>query len=154
MLKIVKIQTKDLHFDYNDKGISELNNSPLQKLIDEEQILSNFNVDGNTDNKFISEVLNVYVNELPFISKELEISCKKKDSNRITFYTHKLSGSLLNLGCDNLVDLCQKIERSIKKNSFEENLTLMIRELTESIKKLVAELNELMEKYPVSGDNH
>lgn len=131
-----------------------MNNNPIQKLFDEEQILSNFNIDGNTDNKFIAEVLNIYVNELPFINKELEISYEKSDSTLTTYYTHKLSGSLLNLGCDNLVDLCQRIEKSIKKNIFDENLSLMIRELTESIRRLVAELNEFMEKYPVSGDNH
>lgn len=154
LIKTVKIQAKDSHFDNNDKGITELNNNPVQKLIDEGQILSNFNIDGNTDNKFITEVLNVYVNELPFISKELEIAYQKRDSSLITYYTHKLSGSLLNLGCNNLVDLCQRIEKSIKKNSIDENVSLPIRELTESIKKLVTELNELMEKYPDSGDNH
>jgi len=123
-------------------------------IIDEEKMVSNFDTSGDADNKFIGEVLKVYVNDIPMMSKELEIAYGSRDSVKLRYIAHKLSGSLLNLGCEDLAELCQKIEISIKKNNFNEDISLVIGELKESTTILVTDLNKLKEKYPVSDKTH
>lgn len=129
----------------NNKGV---------KLIDENQLVSIFNSDNNLDNKLIAEILNVYLTDIPIISKELEIAFEKKDLATIRYVVHKLTGSLLNLGCVTLVDLCKKIAKSIKKNNLDADTSEMLNELKENITRLVTELYELREKYPVSDKNY
>lgn len=128
-------------------------NPKILKLIDEEWIVSNFNVDGNVDKEFVGEILNVYVTDIPIMIKELETAFENKDAAILKFYAHKLSGNLLNLGCESLVELCRSIETSIKKNDFNPEISLLIFELKKSITRLVIELFELKVKYPVSRNN-
>ena len=81
------------------------------------------------------------------MGKEIEIAIEQKDSTALKYHTHKLGGSLLNLGAESIVEICHKIEHAAKENIIDDNVISLNSLLQENIKRLVAEIISLREKY-------
>jgi HPt (histidine-containing phosphotransfer) domain-containing protein len=122
-------------------------NNPMLNLIDEENLFSFFYDEAKPELKFFADVLNVYSRDIPLMGKDIEIAIEQKDSIALKYLTHKLGGSLLNLGAESIVEICHKIENSAKENIIDDNVISLNSQLQENIKRLVAEIISIREKY-------
>jgi HPt (histidine-containing phosphotransfer) domain-containing protein len=116
-------------------------------LIDEENLFSVFYDEAKPELKFFADILNVYSRDIPLMGKDIEIAIEQKDSTALKYHTHKLGGSLLNLGAESVVGICHQIEKSAKENIIDDNVISLNSQLQENIKRLVAEIISLREKY-------
>ncbi|OGU68073.1 MAG: hypothetical protein A2W30_00520 [Ignavibacteria bacterium RBG_16_36_9] len=119
-------------------------------LIDEENLFSVFNDETKPELKFFVDILNVYSRDIPLMGKEIEIAIEHKDSTALKYHTHKLGGSLLNLGAESVVGICHQIEKAAKENIIDDNVMSLNSQLQENIKRLVAEIISLREKYLIT----
>lgn len=133
---------------------SNSENETRLKLINEKKFLSTFNTDGKADINFFEEVLNVYINDIPQMGKTLEIAFDRKDTAAIEFYAHKLNGCLLNLGCESIIEMCNRIERSAKQSVFDEHIFLLHNQFRNSITLLIEEIILLKKKYSISRESN
>lgn len=122
-------------------------NNPRLNFIEEENLFSAFADESKPELKFIIDVLNVYSRDIPLMGKEIEIAIEQKDLTALKYHTHKLGGSLLNLGAESIVGICHQIEHSAKENIIDDNVISLNSQLQENIKRLVAEIISLREKY-------
>lgn len=122
-------------------------NNPKLNFIEEENLFSAFINESKPELKFIIDVLNVYSRDIPLMGKEIEIAIEQKDSTALKYHTHKLGGSLLNLGAESIVEICHQIEHAAKENIIDDNVISLNSHLQENIKRLVAEIISLREKY-------
>lgn len=116
-------------------------------LIDEDNLFSVFYDEAKPELKFFADILNVYSRDIPLMGKDIEIAIEQKDSPALKYHTHKLGGSLLNLGAESVVGICHQIEKSAKENIIDDNVISLNSQLQENIKRLVAEIISLREKY-------
>jgi HPt (histidine-containing phosphotransfer) domain-containing protein len=121
--------------------------NPKLHLIDEENLFSVFIDETKPELKFFADILNVYSRDIPLMGKEIEIAIEQKDFNALKYLTHKLGGSLLNLGAESVVGICHQIEKAAKENIIDDNVMSLNTQLQENIKRLVAEIISLREKY-------
>lgn len=121
--------------------------NPKLHLIDEENLFSVFIDETKPELKFFADILNVYSRDIPLMGKEIEISIEQKNFNALKYLTHKLGGSLLNLGAESVVVICHQIEKAAKENIIDDNVMSLNTQLQENIKRLVAEIISLREKY-------
>jgi len=121
--------------------------NPKLNFIDEENLFSAFSDESETESKFIIDILDVYSRDIPLMGKEIEIAIEQKDSTAVKYHTHKLGGSLLNLGAESIVEICHQIEKTAKENIIDENVVSLNFQLQENIKRLVAEIISIREKY-------
>jgi HPt (histidine-containing phosphotransfer) domain-containing protein len=121
--------------------------NPKLSFIDEENLFAAFSDESKPELKFIIEILNVYSRDIPLMGKEIEIAIEQKDSAALKYHTHKLGGSLLNLGAESIVQICHQIEKAAKENIIDDNVKSLNSQLQENIKRLVAEIISLREKY-------
>jgi HPt (histidine-containing phosphotransfer) domain-containing protein len=145
---LIKFSIKLSSFIKNHTGTSFNREYDLKlKLISEKKFLSIFNTDKKIDINFFEEILSVYINDIPRMGKELEIAFNRKDAAAIEYITHKLTGSLLNLGCESVVEMCNRIEKSAKESLFDENIILLHNQFQKNITLLVEEIVLLKKKY-------
>jgi hypothetical protein len=125
-------------------------NNPKLNLVDEENLFSFFYDEAKPELKIFADVLYVYSRDIPLMGKDIEIAIEQKDSIALKYLTHKLGGSLLNLGAESIVEICHKIENSAKENIIDNKVISLNSQLQENIKRLVAEIISIREKYLIS----
>lgn len=134
-----------------EKQLRIRKNNLKLNLIDEENLFSVFNDENKPELKFFVDILNVYLRDIPLMGKEIEIAIERKDSTALKYHTHKLGGSLLNLGAESVVGICHQIEKSAKENIIDDNVMSLNTQLQENIKRLAAEIILLREKYLIAA---
>jgi PAS domain S-box-containing protein len=116
-------------------------------IINVESITSLFDLQIKSDVEFFIDLLGIYLRDLPFMTKVIDNAIKNKDFKRLKFYTHKLEGSILNLGIENVVDVCHQLEKAAKKNLMDESVISLNFELQKIMHKVFSEISALREKY-------
>lgn len=131
----------------NRKPVTDRKKTPKVTLIDEENLFSVFNDEDKPEYQFFAEILNVYERDIPLMGKEIEIAIENKDTVELKYYTHKLGGSLLNLGAEEIIGICHQIEKSARENIIDDKVVLLNTELQEKIKRLVTEIKSIRDRY-------
>lgn len=63
-----------------------------------------------TDFDFVVELIDIYLKEAPQLIKEIETALKEHHSTAFVTAAHKLKGSSMNIGAQQLGALCLKLE--------------------------------------------
>lgn len=120
-------------------------------LIDEENLFSVFSDDDKPDEQSIAEILTVYVRDIPLMAKEIDVAIENTNASELKYHTHKLAGSLLNLGAEYVVRICHQIEKLAEENIIDEKAQKLNIQLQENIKRLQAELIGIREKFLIAN---
>ena len=72
------------------------------------------------DQEFVSELIEMFLQQSDEIMKEIKISCEKKDADSLSKSSHKLKGSCLNLGAVDMSKICQDIEQNTRENNLND----------------------------------
>ena len=130
----------------NKKKNNEENSNQQIELIDEQNILSLF-ADDKPGSDFFLELLDVYLKDIPSISKEIDLAISNEDYVHLKSYLHKLGGSMLNLGAKNVSEISNQLDQAAKENFKNKKVVELNMELQENIKKIIAEIKLLRKKY-------
>lgn len=72
-------------------------------------------IESEEDQAFVSDLLEVYLNETPRMLANLRVAFSNEDFKAIAFYCHKLRGSSASLGIAKIAAISEEIEISAKK---------------------------------------
>jgi len=70
-----------------------------------------------------------------------------RDFQKLRFYTHKLKGSILTLGIEGISGFCEDLEKAAEDKKIFDNTVSRNTELNEYMQTVIAELNQIREKY-------
>ncbi|MBK6912364.1 MAG: Hpt domain-containing protein [Ignavibacteriales bacterium] len=96
---------------------------------------------------FLVELLEIFIKDLPKATANITDAYKRQDVQKLKFNAHRLKGSSLSLGIDHLAKICEQIEKAAMSNSFTEETSDSIKNLTNDFEILINELEMLKEKY-------
>ena len=87
------------------------------------------------DEDFLKELIELYLNDAPTQLESLAQAVSSKDLSAVSAAAHKLKGSCGNVGADDLVSLCQKLEASGRASRLEE-LPELIQQASQEFQKV------------------
>ena len=117
------------------------------KLINENNITSLFDIESKPGIEFFIDLLNVYLKDIPLMTEEIDSAIKNKDIGKLKYFSHKLGGSLLNLGVKKAAQITHQIEDAAKKNIINNSLIRLNQDLQLNIKLILIEIESLRDKY-------
>ncbi|MGE3823533.1 MAG: response regulator, partial [Bacteroidia bacterium] len=99
------------------------------------------------DDSFMAEMIEIYLRNTPAMLKEMKISFKKHDFEKLKRTAHKIKSSFGMMGMNEPLQIADSIEQSDEKNTDQDIMKLKIERLTELIsvseKELKRELQNL-----------
>jgi CheY-like chemotaxis protein/HPt (histidine-containing phosphotransfer) domain-containing protein len=99
------------------------------------------------DLMFLNELINIYITDLPKMIAQIKNALDHRNDKKLLFYSHKLKGSSLSLGIDELVEICMNLEKAAMEQKFGEETYKEVQKLSGSIEMLVKELELLKKRY-------
>lgn len=117
------------------------------KIIVESDILFLKDLRTANDAAFFVELLDVYIDELPQMIKNINAAHDNNDHKNVCFYAHKLKGSSLTLGINPVAKACQELEVMAKEQTLNEKSKDLAVELVKIYESVLAELAVIKEKY-------
>jgi len=135
----------------NLESANELEQIKKQELsvsiLDEEKISLLADINTKEDAVFLVELLEIFIRDLPKATANITDAYKRQDVQKLKFNAHRLKGSSLSLGIDHLAKICEQIEKAAISNSFSEETSDAIKNLSNDFEILIKELERLKEKY-------
>ncbi len=101
----------------------------------------------SADIKFLVDLFEIYIRDLPIHVKEIDQAIKDNDFTNLKFFTHKLKGSALTLGLESIANSCIELETAAENKKIDEQVQKLNANLHEHIYKVVEELKKLKDKY-------
>ena len=117
------------------------------EIINERNIAFISEVRTSADIKFLIELFEIYIRDLPILVTEIDGAIKNSDFANLKFYTHKLKGSALTLGLESIANICLELETAAANKILDDQVQELNVNLHEHINKVVEELKKLKEKY-------
>ena len=117
------------------------------EIINESNITFISEVRTSADIKFLIELFEIYIRDLPVLVKEIDEAVKNNDFADLKFCTHKLKGSALTLGLESIANFCLELETAAANKILDDQVQKVNVNLHEHINKVVEELKKLKEKY-------
>jgi CheY-like chemotaxis protein len=117
------------------------------EIINESNITFISEVRTSADIKFLIELFEIYIRDLPVLVTEIDGAVKNNDFANLKFYTHKLKGSALTLGLESIANFCLELETAAANKTLDDQVQELNVKLHEHISKVVEELKKLREKY-------
>lgn len=117
------------------------------EIINESNITFISEVRTSADIKFLIELFEIYIRDLPVLVKEIDEAVKNNDFADLKFCTHKLKGSALTLGLKSIANFCLELETAAANKILDDQVQKVNVNLHEHINKVVEELKKLKEKY-------
>jgi CheY-like chemotaxis protein len=117
------------------------------EIIKESNITFISEVRTNADIKFLIELFEIYIRDLPVLVTEIDEAVKNNDFDNLKFFTHKLKGSALTLGLESIANFCLELETAAANKILDDQVQKVNVNLHEHINKVVEELKKLKEKY-------
>jgi len=117
------------------------------EIINESNITFISEVRTSADIKFLIELFEIYIRDLPVLVTEINEAVKNNDFANLKFYTHKLKGSALTLGMESIANFCLELETAAANKILDDQVKEVNVNLHEHINKVVEELKKLKEKY-------
>jgi PAS domain S-box-containing protein len=99
------------------------------------------------DLQFLNELIDIYIQDLPKMIANIKNAVDHRNDKQLLFYAHKLKGSSLSLGIDQLSEVCLKLELAALEQTFGESTDAEVKKLSGSIELLIQELELLKRKY-------
>lgn len=116
-------------------------------IINESNITFISEVRTSADIKFLIELFEIYIRDLPILVTEINEAIKNNDFANLKFYTHKLKGSALTLGLESIANFCLELETAVANKILDDQVQDLNENLHKHINKVVEELKKLREKY-------
>ena len=116
-------------------------------ILDENKITFINDIQTPEDVVFLLELLDIYSQDLPKVIANINSAVDKKDAVKLQFWSHRLKGSSLTLGIDNIADISVTLEEAAKLNRFDDETVRLSRELIHKFEIIISELEILKEKY-------
>ncbi|NNG26295.1 MAG: Hpt domain-containing protein, partial [Ignavibacteriaceae bacterium] len=104
-------------------------------------------IQNQEDLEFFIDLLDIYLKDLPVIIDEIKVAVENDNFEKLKFYTHKLKGSTLTLGIESISEYCYDLEKAADEEMIDEYIVSQTRVLGSYIRKVIAELKLLKEKY-------
>jgi PAS domain S-box-containing protein len=117
------------------------------KIIKEGNITFLHEVKTSADIKFLVDLFEIYIRDLPELVTKIDEAIKNNDFANLIFYTHKLKGSALTLGVESIANFCVELETAAASKTLDEQVQNLNANLHEHIKTIVEELKNLKDKY-------
>ena len=117
------------------------------EIINESNITFISEVRTSADIKFLIELFEIYIRDLPILVIEIDEAVKNNDFANLKFHTHKLKGSALTLGLESIANFCIELETAAVNEILDDQVQEVNVNLHEHINKVVEELKKLKEKY-------
>ncbi len=140
---------------WSNKIINErLENLPLQmqkeislKMIDEKKITFLQDIKSEADLDFFREMLDIYIKEIPKNISFIRDAIFQNNSDHLRFYVHKLKGSSLTLGINEVMDGLKILEMMALENQISEESLKEFKKLSEQFDIILEEILLLKNKY-------
>jgi PAS domain S-box-containing protein len=116
-------------------------------IIDEQKISFLQDVNNAEDVAFLIELLDIYIDDLPKLTRNIKQAAKNKDLKQLQFHSHKLKGSSMTLGIEEIANLSKSIESSAKMGVLNSESEKQADELVLKGNLVVNELKLIKEKY-------
>ncbi len=147
-LQAVLHKWADIIFEQKDFMVSQIKQRKIDtKIIDESKISFLQEVESQEDVAFLMELLNIYITELPKTMSNIRAAIKKKDPGQLQFFAHKLKGSSLTLGMEDISEICHELETIAKTGAITSKCETFSELLVGKFELIVKELEKLKEKY-------
>jgi len=154
---ILKFISKPLRFDDVERLFNNIESTPEngkapkvepepdnnKNYISELTISSLFDFNTDEDYKHYIALLEVYLKDLPDLAEMIDLSIKAKDFKKLKFYSHKLGGSIKNLGVEKVVNMCYAFEEAAKNKVIDESVINLNFEFQKVMNKILSEISEL-----------
>ena len=95
------------------------------------------------DQEFLEELINIFLTQSEDIMADIISSSEQQNAQGVNKAAHKLKGSCLNLGANQMSELCQIIESSSQQGDLS-NIETNVNELKRLHKETCAELKKLI----------
>lgn len=151
-IRVEELQTILMHWGEEISNIqgckSKPGNQKVQKnLVPESELLFIKDITSENDALFFSELLNVYISELPATIKLIKTACDTNNYADLYFYSHKLKGSSMTLGINSIAVTCEELEASAKDKNVNGKSHELTEKLLNIIEQVIPELEGIKEKY-------
>lgn len=117
------------------------------KILDESKITFMQDIRTKEDISFFLDLLDTYLSELPLTIAHITDSVTNRDAKNLKFYAHKLKGSSLTLGIDELSSLSHNLETAAREERFGKETNDLAHNLVEKFEILIKELEVIRQKY-------
>jgi len=117
------------------------------RLIDEDKISFLDDIQTPEDLKFYKELIDIFIEDLPKTIQNIKNAVVKKDAKKLQFNAHKLKGSSVTLGIEDISEICHRLEMSARDNTFDDFTELLTSDLIRKMETVIKELEKIKEKY-------
>ena len=97
---------------------------------------------GNGDEKFVQEMIGIFIRTTTEGMDEIEKAFKKNNYNAIAEYTHKLSPPCRHMGADELYKVLRSIEDRIRKSDGLNKLDVLIAQARTETDRVIGQLKK------------
>ncbi len=117
------------------------------KILDEGKITFLQDIRTKEDVVFFIDLLDTYLSELPATIAHITDAVKNRDAKNLKFYAHKLKGSSLTFGIDDLSNLSHNLETAAREERFGQETRNLAHKLIEKFEIIIRELEVIRQKY-------
>lgn len=96
------------------------------------------------DEKFVTEMIGIFINTTQSGLDEIEQSLKKEDFKVVSAYAHKIATPCLHMGALNLHAVLKKIEQTADQTAHRAHLEKLVSEARILTDKLILDLKKLL----------
>ncbi len=122
-------------------------NLPAGKILDENNITFINDIKTKEDRKFFTELMDIYLKDLPVMMQEIELAIKDRDLSRLKFFSHKLNGSMTTLGVDSIKKICLELEQAAENKLADNDIIHHREKLFRYIAEVLKEVKAIKAKY-------
>lgn len=108
----------------------------------DDQVLENMKVIAEDDEEFLVNLIQMFLERVPGVLKDMELALQTKDPKRLERSSHSLKGSAGNIGAKLMMNQCQQLEEWGRKGLTDEACV----ELFEQVSENFLQVKELLEK--------
>ncbi|MCC6549325.1 MAG: response regulator [Ignavibacteriaceae bacterium] len=99
-----------------EKAVKTTENEPV---VNEQDMPVLLDIESEEDQKFVSELFEIYLSETPRMLASLRVAYSNEDFKAIAFYCHKLRGSSASIGITKIASISEEIEMAAKKKDID-----------------------------------
>lgn len=131
----------------NQKLFSNLNKEVELTFIKEKNISFLNEITSENDLEFFREMLEVYLKEIPSNIEKIRESIVSNEPEQLKFFLHKLKGTFLTLGINNLLDYFNMLNQAAAQRKITEETFKTFTDFSNKTEKILEEILILKEKY-------
>ncbi len=131
----------------NQRLFKDLNKEVELTYIKEKNISFLNEITNENDLEFFREMLDVYLKEIPKNLEHIKDAIISNKPDQLKFYLHKLKGTYLTLGIDNLLEYFKILNEAAADNKINEETFKTFADFANKSEKILEEISILKDKY-------